>query len=741
MWAWKTVVLTILLGLSFEALHPGFYYADDQVVMFVPAYEEIARAWLSGEVPLVSRHSWFCHDLASEYQYSVFSLFHQPLLILSLLLADPSRRAALVSLVYLAVASLGGYRLGHRFRLSPPLAMAAGLCFAFQGYIIRMGARSWICVLASYAWIPWIWLALESGQRKRWHLSLPFYLCLVGGFPQSTIQAALLVGCYLLRDLWQRRWAAAWRCLSATVVGGLLASPALLMLFDLARDSVRPHELNWDLVPHLVDGLGAFLPLFTREVLGGLNNDFSCGLLPALGLMTYAGWRRQLPGPRHLWGLWGLLTLLTFSPSTGSFRYSFRWLALLNPGLAMMGLISLQELLSQPRAQRWIGGLGLTLITLAVLIHGGHLAPQLLLRAVLLQCLLLGLWWLCWSRSANPSLRAGATAAAMAGLLAAPLWLEPHFPFHAYHRPQSRPIPWLEADRLYWSLYGPEDLYREPDSATWNAYLPGNLAMVGQVQTIQGYSPLVAMRCGFLFYWNLLGVSQAESLPWMARGLGEQGVLSRLGVRGLILSDRFPLAAELQRAGWQQVGRLPACSIWHCPPGQPKLPRFVTQSLAVPRRKAVEREETLASWLSQTTSDPFDLEERWDLPGPEERRYGDGECHQLTQERNRLRLQLQPSPGRQGTRYLVALPLPFDRGYKALYRGHSVPTIPLNYGGLGVEIEDAQPGELVVFYRPTSLVVGLALAAVGVLVIMAWVWEAPTSAPDPRESKSQDDIR
>src|SRR5262249_51186898 len=74
------VVLVFCAGLL--VWDPNFFWIDDSQSGALPGYCEMARAWRSGEVPLLSRFSWRAGAMGAEYSAGVFS----PSLTLSVLL-------------------------------------------------------------------------------------------------------------------------------------------------------------------------------------------------------------------------------------------------------------------------------------------------------------------------------------------------------------------------------------------------------------------------------------------------------------------------------------------------------------------------------------------------------------------------------------------------------------------------------------------------------------------------------
>ena len=89
---------------------PLIFWNDDYEISVLPVFADMARAWNHGEVPLLSPFSWVCGNLAGEFQYGVFSIFINALIVCiwKLPLIFPQQAAA-VSIVHLAVLSAGAF--------------------------------------------------------------------------------------------------------------------------------------------------------------------------------------------------------------------------------------------------------------------------------------------------------------------------------------------------------------------------------------------------------------------------------------------------------------------------------------------------------------------------------------------------------------------------------------------------------------------------------------------------------
>src|SRR2546426_2991318 len=117
-------LIVIAFSLLLSPNDPLFFWNDDYEISILPVFADMARAWSHGEFPLLSPYSWVCGNLAGEFQYGVFSVFINALIVCvwKLPLAFPQQAAA-VSIAHLAVLSAGAFLLAHGRKLSVPLSI------------------------------------------------------------------------------------------------------------------------------------------------------------------------------------------------------------------------------------------------------------------------------------------------------------------------------------------------------------------------------------------------------------------------------------------------------------------------------------------------------------------------------------------------------------------------------------------------------------------------------------------
>ena len=162
-------LIVIAFNILLLAHDPLIFWNDDYEISILPVFADMARAWNHGEIPLLSPFSWVCGNLAGEFQYGVFSVFINGLIVCVWKLPLTfSQQAAAVSTAHLVVLSAGAFLLALGRKLSVPLSIFVALVASLNGWIICWGASDWFGALGAFAWLPWAWWAaeraLEAGE-------------------------------------------------------------------------------------------------------------------------------------------------------------------------------------------------------------------------------------------------------------------------------------------------------------------------------------------------------------------------------------------------------------------------------------------------------------------------------------------------------------------------------------------------------------------------------------------------
>src|SRR5258707_5176963 len=191
-----TIAALIVIAFSILLLahDPLIFWNDDYEISILPVFADMARAWNHGEIPLLSPYSWVCGNLAGEFQYGVFSVFINGLIVCVWKLPLTfSQQAATVSTAHLVVLSAGAFLLARGRKLSVPLSIFVALVASLNGWIICCGASDWFCALGAFTWLPWAWWAAEraldpGGWGWGFFWPPPLWIWLVpGGFCSNVL--------------------------------------------------------------------------------------------------------------------------------------------------------------------------------------------------------------------------------------------------------------------------------------------------------------------------------------------------------------------------------------------------------------------------------------------------------------------------------------------------------------------------------------------------------------------------
>ena len=409
--------LPIIFGLLLLAHDPLVFWNDDYEISVLPVFADMARAWNDGGFPLLSPYSWVCGNLAGEFQYGVFSIFINGLIVCiwKLPLTFPQQAAA-VSIAHLAVLSAGAFLLARDRQLSTPLSILVALVASLNGWIICWGASDWFGALGAFTWLPWAWWAAERAvnpTRSRWRFLWPapfVYLLITGGFPYTVLMLVLILVWLTLRSLFEvgtidldrpngsgpsvnrpylNRLTGIWPLFVGVILGLGLAAPAWLSLLDYvhgsARQSLDP-AAHWQWLVPWKAWPGLILPSwtvnwsnFSTKLEPHRAAELACGLIAPAALLAGLIVNSRALLKKIGWELALLLVvfILAMVPTAGVFRWSFRWLPLFHLVLA---LCAAEALASFSQKQRRFAAfllliLLLLLISIVAKTGGEHLFP------------------------------------------------------------------------------------------------------------------------------------------------------------------------------------------------------------------------------------------------------------------------------------------------------------------------------------------------------------------------------
>jgi len=132
---------------------PLVFWNDDYELSVLPVFADMARSWSEGHWPILSPYSWVCGNLAGEFQYGVFSVFVNTVVIAvwKFPLTFPQQAAA-VSIAHLFALAVGAFLLARDRHFSVPLSIFVALIASLNGWIMgRDGLvrRAWRLYMAA----------------------------------------------------------------------------------------------------------------------------------------------------------------------------------------------------------------------------------------------------------------------------------------------------------------------------------------------------------------------------------------------------------------------------------------------------------------------------------------------------------------------------------------------------------------------------------------------------------------
>jgi hypothetical protein len=742
---------------SFLPRDPGFFWTDDYQTYQLTGYCDVARAWSNGEFPLLSSSSWRGGALAAEYQYGVFSVFLTAcaLVVFGLNLPLPLA-AAVYSIVHLAVVAGGAFRLARRRGLSADLALLVALVTSLSGWIFIWGGTSWFPALASFAWVPWFWWALEgAGKEGRWWTAsvaagIFLYLIVTAGWPFSVLVAFLLAAWSMARAWLQRRsLRSLGPTLAACLIGLGLSAPAWLMLLEFAPSTFRGQtpalqlSYTWSVPLQGLPGLvfpsyWARWPVFAtwKE---HVPVELTGGLVPVVILMAVLlarGWQ-AVRALLWEWLLVAVALLLSLAPGVGNFQYGFRWLPLFFLALGLLAAHSLALLRAAHGSVRegsaTAGGrtkpanLGIVCACLfmpvwAVAILSGAGPGRLLVVAGLPVCLLSLLW--AWVESSPRTARFRPwlpCAVAVGSCWVSYLTFQPFYEVPTWQFPeQIRRPPALDPAVRYFSVYTTRDIMAFGEASPGRfrgcgvGLSPGNAAMYSGLEFVTGYSPLMPSGLQDLFAFESAhgGLPAEDAARVLGAETGPGGLLELFAVDGLVVARRFEQAeTTLTAHGWQCVREVEGGLVFRrTGPPSPRV-RALDQAEALTDRADVRRRltEPRQGPVPLLLLDPAGGNGHGTIP------FSPARVTLLEETRDGVVVEVAATdPGHE---VLLAFARPWYPGYRAECDGRPVPVELLDLTLPAVRLPPGTAGRLVLEYRPRSFVAGVCLAAATVFAV------------------------
>jgi hypothetical protein len=643
----------------------------------------------------------------------------------------------------LVALSTGAFVLARSRGLRIELSVFVSLIAALNGWIICWGASDWFGALGAFSWMPWAWCALEKAapaapsvtvvpgprdkhdpRHREATSSLPglvwpapfVYLLVTGGFPYTVLMLGLLITWLTIRKWVQtRRILAPAPMWIGAALGFGMGAPALWALLTYVHGSARelqPASSHWQWIVPPAALPGLILPNWTsnwadfssRYMPHGAT-ELACGLVAPVALLTALITDFRAVARRIHWDLILLGAVLIFSmiPTTGVFRWSFRWLPFFHLTLGLCAAESLQlwEKSSSSRsggrrspgmvALILAGAVGLLIIMFKT---GGKYSWPL--TAILL--VLAALWAALDRMKVGRSPASGRSpearrwldvhhwlpaAITFASLLATYVCIPPNcgVPRYNFTETLMDPAP-LDQNRLYLSVYPPaESDYRSdirPDPVG-QVVRPGSTSMWGKLHFVNGYSPIRPAGVARALFFSIHGEVDSGTAFWLLYGeAGPEGLLAQIGVDGLTIAREEWLNPE-PRSEWQLVTATNEGRVFH------------RRGRPLPRVRSV---------LS--------------TPGRPEMEYAAARIANIQESRECVSADVDVPAGERPA--LISISRPYFDGYRATLGGNPVSVSSDRSLFPVVELAPGSRGRLVVRYRPPWLVYGAALGAAAAVV-------------------------
>ncbi len=693
-------------------LKPWFYFIDDKQHYFLPHARDIGAMLHRGEFPWLSLNIWQAGNYVVEFQHGIFNPLNLALHYLLFPIVDQQLAAMLWAMPFVVLTAVGAFLLCARLGASPGFALVAALCASSSNYLLYWNAASWHLALSSFPWFilaTWIALAPRRGAGRLVALAACVYLGFTSGYPQGMVALAVLGAVlFFVQAGVSRRWRDACVDAGAMISGALMAAPAFLPLAAALSQSARTSAVASRniLVPELGDLLNLSMPSFVTLL------TFGYPMVPHISTVPehYVAWfalpllwlfpptAAQLRRPDILVCLGAALVFLLASlgpDQLGPLRWPIRFVQFFQ----VLVLVVLVALLSQ--AAPWRASRGREVGAVAVLLLGFVLAWQQAPGQVslhwlfLVVCLgLLGVWLVVVRF--RPGL-----AASWLGLSTAVVFTLTH----AYYEHNRFWQDWGASRRAV--AASARDLNRGGDPVRYEfraarmllpVYPPefaehqsGSIPLLDGRQSINGYSPVGHGGLGRMFCMDDFGGTCPAALERLLDHDSATGVplADLMRVDRVLLGMRDPRSRALSArlTGWNRASDGRFITVFErrlreLPGTVSYVPRGVQVRAAVRRGATRERIELMAA--------------------PD-------------------------SPGGQ----LVFARLWWP-GYRATLNGVPVPVEAFRGFLVSLRLPPGVAGTLELRYVPAGFHGGVALAAVGILLLLVASWGArvrPRQAP------------
>ncbi len=683
--------------------NPLLFWNDDYELSILPVFADMARSWSQGHWPILSPYSWVCGNLAGEFQYGVFSVFVNAVIVAVWQFPFTfSQQAAAVSVAHLFALAMGAFLLARDRQFSVPLSVFVALVASLNGWIICWGATDWFGALGAFTWLPWAWWgaarALDS-QRSKWRFLWPapfVYLVVTGGFPYTVLMLLLLVAWLAIRSVVEtRKILSIVPMLFGVALGFGLSAPAWLAILDLVQGSARelqPAAAHWQWLVPLAALPGLILPCwtvnwaeFSSRYLPHTATELACGLVAPAALIAGLAWRGRVLVRQIKWELALLLLVLLLSmiPTAGLFRWSFRWLPFFHLVLAICAAEALRLRTGSPIPAT--AALALTAVTaIAMLIlrtAGSHAFP--------LTWIFLGVagFWCLWEILLRHSefQKWAPVVITFSALVATYLYIPTNCGVPRYNFSQEllKPAP-LDSARLYLCIYPWAELtycVSNKPQPVGEVLRPGSTPMWAGLHFINGYSPIRPAGVAREFATSIHGeINPGVGNYLLSNQAGKDGELALLGVDGIVVAGELDITPQ-PTSEWEAV-------------------------LTTDEGRVFHRLGTPFARVRSITS----IDSR---PGEQ---FATATVSRIDDSRNRVDVDVHVPNGDRPA--LITFSRPYFRGYEARLGNRKLAVT--SYRGLFpiVEVPAGAHGRLALIYQPAWFILGSATAAACVFVFL-----------------------
>jgi hypothetical protein len=682
---------------------PLVFWNDDYELSVLPVFADMARSWSEGHWPILSPYSWVCGNLAGEFQYGVFSVFVNAVIIV--IWKFPfifPQQAAAVSIVHLFALTIGAFLLARDRQFSVPLSIFVALIASLNGWIICWGATDWFGALGAFTWLPWAWWGAARAldpRRSKWRFLWPapfVYLVVTGGFPYTVLMLLLLVVWLAIKSLVETRSIlSVLPMLFGVTLGFGLSAPAWLAILDLVQGSARelqPAAAHWQWLVPPAALPGLILPCwtvnwadFSSRYLPHTATELACGLVAPTALIAGLVWRPRIFARQIRWELVLLLLVLFLSmmPTAGLFRWSFRWLPFFHLVLAVCAAEVLCVKPGSPILV--IAALVLTALT-AVAMSIGRATGSYAFPLTWIFLALAGIWSLStlWLRDSEFQKWPPVVITFLA-LLATYIYIPTNCGVPRYNFSQEllKPKP-LDPARLYLSIYPWAELtycLANKPQPVGEVLRPGSTPMWAGLHFINGYSPIRPAGGAREFATSIHGEINPSVGSYLLNSQADKdGELALLGVDGIVVARELDIMPQ-PSSEWEVVLTTDEGRVFH-------------------RRGAPFAQVRSITSIGSRTGEQF----------------ATATVSRINNSRNRVEADVDVPNGDRPA--LLTFSRPYFRGYKAQLDNRKLAVT--SYRGLFpiVEVPAGTHGRLALIYRPAWLILGSATASACILVIL-----------------------